>query len=59
MIHNKKSEVTTELSSDHNEEFYYFIDGMFYQQKGWKTEKEAKEAGQKKLAEILNYHKKK
>lgn len=49
----KTSEISTRLTEDHNPQWVYFIDGVYFQQKGFKTEEEANVAGQNKLKELL------
>jgi len=49
---NAKHEVTAKQTEDNNGEYLYFIDSVFYQQKGFKTEKEALAAGQAKAKEL-------
>lgn len=39
-------------------EYIYLIDGVYYQQKGCKTEVEANEAANTKIKEILSYKRK-
>lgn len=54
---NKESEVTAKLTEDHKPAWVYFIDGVYFQQKGYATEQEAKSAGDEKLKELLKQRK--
>ena len=47
-----KNEVTVKLTNDNEPVYIYFIDGVHYHQKGFSSEKEAFEAGLKKLKEL-------
>ncbi len=44
--------VTTELTKDHDPVWIYLIDGEYYQQKGFSTEAQAREAGENKVKEL-------
>lgn len=44
--------VTTELTKDHDPVWIYLIDGEYYQQKGFNTEAQAREAGENKVKEL-------
>lgn len=52
--HTKKSEITIE-QDEQTKNFLFLIEGVYYQQKGCKTEQEAMEEGKKKLKKILDY----
>lgn len=51
--YSKNSKVSAQLSEDHNPQWFYFIDGVFHQQKGYNSEEKALKAGKAKLAEYL------
>lgn len=50
----KKSVITAVLTEDQDPQWVYFIDGVLFQQKCFKTKEEALKAGNKKLKEKLS-----
>lgn len=52
---NAKHEVTVKRTEDNGGEYLYFIDSVFYQQKGFKTEKKALTAGKQKAKELSDF----
>lgn len=57
MNFSKNSEVTVKLTEDHEPTYVYFIDGVYFQQKGFDTVDEARREGEKELKGLLSHKK--
>lgn len=53
----KNSVVTAQLTEDQKPQWIYFVDSMYFSQKGFASKEMAIEAGKKKLAEVLEEQK--